>query len=179
MNSLEDSNFNSDRRDREPRSTSSRDQADARTGGQGSPPCSGLFVRSIVDALPVLNPALATLSGRRGLHTARINTMPRDDGRFDLLFFMFKMLAGRTFSDTFAMGTSGNLIAFGGGDAGVLRAPSPCTRVARARRASSVTRKPGSPSMDSSSPFGRRLSTSSGGRSAVTCSCRRSAVTSR
>jgi hypothetical protein len=64
--------------------------------------------------------ALATLSGRRGLQTARINTILSGDGRVELLFFMVKILAGHTLSDNFSMGTTGNLIAFGDLDQGVL-----------------------------------------------------------
>jgi len=67
------------------------------------------------------HPNLATLSGRRGLQTARINTLLSDVGRVDLLFFMFKVLAGHTFSDNFSMGTTGNLIAFGDLEQGMLR----------------------------------------------------------
>ena len=65
--------------------------------------------------------ALATLSGRRGLQTARINTLLGDDGHVDLLFFMVKILAGHTLSDNFSMGTTGNLIAFGDLEVGKLR----------------------------------------------------------
>jgi hypothetical protein len=67
------------------------------------------------------HPSLAELSGRRGLQTARINTLLGADGEVELLFFMFKVLAGHTLSDNFSMGTSGNLIAFGDLDQGVLR----------------------------------------------------------
>ena len=67
------------------------------------------------------HPALASLSGRRGLQTARINTLLAGDGRVEILFFMLKVLAGRTLSDNFSMGTTGNLIAFGDAEQGVLR----------------------------------------------------------
>jgi len=64
---------------------------------------------------------LSTLCGRRGLQTARINTLLHRDGRVSILFFMIKVLAGRTLTDNFSMGTTGNLIAFGDVETGVLR----------------------------------------------------------
>ena len=84
------------------------------------------------------HPDLATLSGRRGLQTARINTFLRKDGKVEYLFFILKVLAGHTLSDNFSMGTTGNLIAFGDLEQGVLRGAvalhecgSGMTRVAR------------------------------------------------
>ena len=69
----------------------------------------------LFDAAP-----LSALCGRRGLQTMRINTLLHQDGRVSILFYMIKILAGHTLSDNFSMGTTGNLIAFGGDD-GVLR----------------------------------------------------------
>jgi len=51
----------------------------------------------------------------------RINTLLHRDGRVSILFYMIKILAGHTVSDNFSMGTTGNLIAFGDPDKGVLR----------------------------------------------------------
>lgn len=65
--------------------------------------------------------SLAELSGRRGLQTMRINTLLHGDGRVEILFYMIKILAGNTVSDNFSMGTTGNLIAFGDRDTGILR----------------------------------------------------------
>jgi len=65
---------------------------------------------------------LVELCGRRGLQTMRVNTMLHADGRVSLLFYMVKILAGNRLSDNFAMGTTGNLIACGDRDAGILRA---------------------------------------------------------
>ncbi|MGH8850566.1 MAG: sugar-transfer associated ATP-grasp domain-containing protein [Casimicrobiaceae bacterium] len=64
---------------------------------------------------------LAALSGRRGLQTLRVNTLLEADGRVSILFYMIKILAGATISDNFSMGTTGNLIAYGDRDDGVLR----------------------------------------------------------
>jgi hypothetical protein len=66
-------------------------------------------------------PPLTVLSGRRGLQTMRINTLLHDDGRVSILFYMIKILASNTISDNFSMGTTGNLIAYGDQDAGILR----------------------------------------------------------
>jgi hypothetical protein len=65
--------------------------------------------------------SLSALCGRRGLQTARINTLLHRDGSVSILFFMIKVLAGRTLTDNFSMGTTGNLIAFGNVETGVLR----------------------------------------------------------
>ena len=65
----------------------------------------------LFDAAP-----LSTLCGRRGLQTMRINTLLHPDGRVSILFYMIKILAGKTLSDNFSMGTTGNLIAFGDDD---------------------------------------------------------------
>jgi Sugar-transfer associated ATP-grasp len=65
--------------------------------------------------------ALSELCGQPGLQTARINTLLHHNGRVSVLFFMFKVLAGRALTDNFAMGTTGNLIAFGDVETGVLR----------------------------------------------------------
>ena len=64
---------------------------------------------------------LAELSGRRGLQTMRVNTLLAADGNVSILFYMIKILAGRTITDNFSMGTTGNLIAYGDRDDGVLR----------------------------------------------------------
>lgn len=64
---------------------------------------------------------LAALSGRPGLQTMRINTLLYPDGQVAILFYMIKILAGQTVSDNFSMGTTGNLIAYGDRDRGVLR----------------------------------------------------------
>lgn len=64
---------------------------------------------------------LAALSGRRGLQTMRVNTLLAPDGGVSILFYMIKVLAGRTITDNFSMGTTGNLIAYGDRDDGVLR----------------------------------------------------------
>lgn len=66
-------------------------------------------------------PQLAALSGRRGLQTMRINTLLQPDGHVSILFYMIKILAGKTVSDNFSMGTTGNLIAYGDRDTGLLR----------------------------------------------------------
>ena len=77
----------------------------------------GLVIQKrLFDAAP-----LAALCGRRGLQTMRINTLLHRDGRVSILFYMIKILAGHTVSDNFSMGTTGNLIAFGDADKGVLR----------------------------------------------------------
>lgn len=81
-------------------------------GGRG-----GVIVQErLFDAAP-----LAVLSGRRGLQTMRVNTLLHEDGRVSILFYMLKVLAGRTLSDNFSMGATGNLIAFGDPEAGVVR----------------------------------------------------------
>jgi hypothetical protein len=78
---------------------------------------SGIIVQKrLFDAAP-----LCVLSGRRGLQTMRINTQLYPDGRVSILFYMIKILAGPTVSDNFSMGTTGNLIAYGDPDDGILR----------------------------------------------------------
>jgi hypothetical protein len=71
--------------------------------------------KRLFDAAP-----LTALSGRRGLQTMRINTL-QHGGHVSILFYMIKILAGQTASDNFSMGTTGNLIAYGDPDDGVLR----------------------------------------------------------
>jgi len=69
------------------------------------------------------DPRLEQLSGRRGLQTARINTLLHEDGSVEVLFWMLKILGGRTTLDNFSMGSTGNLIGIGDRrDLGVLRA---------------------------------------------------------
>ena len=78
---------------------------------------SGIIIQKrLFDAAP-----LSALSGRRGLQTMRINTLRHQDGRISILFYMIKILAGRTLSDNFSTGTTGNLIAYGDHDGGILR----------------------------------------------------------
>ena len=78
---------------------------------------SGIIIQKrLFDAAP-----LSALSGRRGLQTMRINTLQHQDGRVSILFYMIKILAGRTLSDNFSTGTTGNLIAYGDPDHGILR----------------------------------------------------------
>jgi len=72
--------------------------------------------KRLFDAAP-----LAALSGRRGLQTMRINTLLHRSGRVSILFYMIKILAGHTMSDNFSMGTTGNLIAYGDPEKGILR----------------------------------------------------------
>jgi hypothetical protein len=77
---------------------------------------------------------LAALCGRRSLQTARINTLLHEDGSVDVLFAMIKVLASESLTDNFSMGTSGNLIAFGDAQTGVLKGaigahPSGCGMV--------------------------------------------------
>ena len=67
------------------------------------------------------DPRLATLSGRRGLQTMRINTLLDQAGHVSILFYMIKILAGTTITDNFSMGTTGNLIAYGDSNEGILR----------------------------------------------------------
>ncbi len=67
------------------------------------------------------DPRLAALSGRRGLQTMRINTLLDQTGHVTVLFYMIKILAGTTITDNFSMGTTGNLIAYGDADEGILR----------------------------------------------------------
>lgn len=78
---------------------------------------SGIIIQKrLFDAAP-----LSALSGRRGLQTMRINTLRHQDGRVSILFYMIKLLAGRMVSDNFSMGTTGNLIAYGDPNDGILR----------------------------------------------------------
>ena len=77
---------------------------------------------------------LTALCGRRSLQTARINTLLHEDGSVDVLFAMIKVLASESLTDNFSMGTSGNLIAFGNAETGVLNGaigvhPSGCGMV--------------------------------------------------
>ena len=65
--------------------------------------------------------ALTCLAGRRGLQTLRITTILEKDGQVSVLFYFFKILAGLHDADNFAMGTSGNLVAYGDRQDGVLR----------------------------------------------------------
>jgi hypothetical protein len=67
------------------------------------------------------DPRLATLCGRRGLQTMRINTLLDPAGQVSILFYMIKILAGTTITDNFSMGTTGNLIAYGDSNQGILR----------------------------------------------------------
>jgi hypothetical protein len=64
--------------------------------------------------------SLSTLSGHRGLQTMRVNTLLNHDGNVTVLFYMIKILGGRTLSDNFSMGTTGNLIAYGDPETGIL-----------------------------------------------------------
>lgn len=66
------------------------------------------------------HPDLETLSGCRGLQTMRVNTFRDGDAEVSLLFYMIKILVGRNVADNFSMGTTGNLIAVGRTDEGVL-----------------------------------------------------------
>jgi hypothetical protein len=78
---------------------------------------SGIIIqRRMFDSAP-----LAKLSGRRGLQTMRINTLLDADRRVSILFYMIKILAGSTITDNFSLGTTGNLIAYGDPDEGILR----------------------------------------------------------
>jgi len=87
--------------------------SEAFTGGDAE----GIVIQKrLFDAAP-----LAALSGRRGLQTMRINTLLHRGGRVSILFYMIKILAGRTVSDNFSMGTTGNLIAYGDPEKGILR----------------------------------------------------------
>lgn len=74
-----------------------------------------IIQKRLFDAAP-----LRSLSGRRGLQTMRINTL-QDGDHVSILFYMIKILAGQTASDNFSMGTTGNLIAYGDPDDGILR----------------------------------------------------------
>jgi hypothetical protein len=65
--------------------------------------------------------ALTRLAGRRGLQTLRITTMLEKNGRVSVLFYFFKVLAGVQDADNFSMGTSGNLVAYGDREDGILR----------------------------------------------------------
>jgi hypothetical protein len=67
------------------------------------------------------DPTLSELSGRRGLQTMRVTTLLEEGGRVSILFYMVKILASDQESDNFSMGTSGNLIAFGDREKGILR----------------------------------------------------------
>jgi hypothetical protein len=67
------------------------------------------------------DPALSELSGRRGLQTMRVTTLLQANGEVSILFYVMKILASNQESDNFSMGTSGNLIAFGDRDQGILR----------------------------------------------------------
>lgn len=72
---------------------------------------------------------LCEFSGRRSLQCMRINTLRHADGRVSILFYMIKIVAGEQYSDNFSMGTTGNLIAYGDPETGVLEAAvtlSPC-----------------------------------------------------
>lgn len=77
---------------------------------------------------------LTALCGRHSLQTARINTLLHEDGSVGVLFAMIKVLASESLTDNFSMGTSGNLIAFGDAQTGVLKGaigvhPSGCGMV--------------------------------------------------
>jgi hypothetical protein len=65
---------------------------------------------------------LFALCGRRVLQTMRVNTLLHDDGRVSILFYMVKIVGGSRLSDNFAMGATGNLIAYGSRDDGILSA---------------------------------------------------------
>ncbi len=51
----------------------------------------------------------------------RINTLLDQAGHVSILFYMIKILAGTTITDNFSMGTTGNLIAYGDSNEGILR----------------------------------------------------------
>ena len=77
------------------------------------------------------HPDLQSLCGQVGLQTIKVNTILNPDGSVELLFYVLKVLSGDNVTDNFWMGQSGNLIAYGKPDEGVLEAarslhPSGC-----------------------------------------------------
>jgi hypothetical protein len=65
--------------------------------------------------------SLAALSASGGLLTLRVNTDRSATGAVSVLFYILKVPTGNNITDNFAMGTTGNLIAFGDSNDGVLR----------------------------------------------------------
>lgn len=68
------------------------------------------------------HPELQKISGRPTLQTLRITTFHDPQGHYRLLYWFIKLVMGSNYSDNFASGKSGNLIAFGAPDNGTLQA---------------------------------------------------------
>lgn len=66
------------------------------------------------------HPDLAALRGRSGLQSVRINTLLRPDGEVELLFWFLKIVTGDNLSDNFVGGTTGNLVAVGDRERGIV-----------------------------------------------------------
>lgn len=67
------------------------------------------------------HPGVVLCDQNTGLSTLRVNTLLEDDGNVNLVFYILKVPVGHNTTDNFAMGKSGNLIAFGGETDGVLQ----------------------------------------------------------
>lgn len=67
------------------------------------------------------HPDLTIGRAQGGLCSLRVNTLRESDECITLLFYVMKLAVGQNSTDNFSMGTSGNLIAFGDRDTGVLR----------------------------------------------------------
>lgn len=67
------------------------------------------------------HPRLRALSGLRGLQTMRVNTLLSESGVVEVLYYFVKLVRQGHLTDNFAMGASGNMIAFGDRDTGILK----------------------------------------------------------
>jgi hypothetical protein len=67
------------------------------------------------------HPELTRLAGRRTLQSLRIATCREDDGSVSLLYWFLKLVGARSLTDNFLAGTSGNMMAHGDPDRGILR----------------------------------------------------------
>lgn len=67
------------------------------------------------------HPDFQALSSNQGLHTLRVNTLRKSTGDVSLVYYMLKVPVGGNITDNFAMGTTGNLLAFGEPEQGVLK----------------------------------------------------------
>lgn len=67
------------------------------------------------------HPKLCALSGLQGLQTMRVNTLLSESSVVEVLYYFVKLVRQGHLTDNFAMGTSGNMIAFGDRDTGILK----------------------------------------------------------
>jgi ribosomal protein S30 len=67
------------------------------------------------------HPELTRLAGRKTLQSMRIATCREDDGTVRLLYWFLKLVGETSLTDNFLAGTSGNMMAHGDPDRGILR----------------------------------------------------------